>query len=218
MTSRRSGRCCSTSGRRDVVVVEREPRQGGDLAGDAGTARPSSTSSCARCARADPSVRSIYGRLDDGSTDGTLAILSDWQSRWSKGAFSICDGPRAGFAENFRALISNQADAHFFACCDQDDLWEPHTLSETALTWMRSQDGSHAAAFLFEDAYRFLNPACRSGCRRCFVENLPSATRWCKALAGGNTMVLNRTARDIVALASCAGYASSAMTGGSISW
>ena len=44
----------------------------------------------------------------------------------------VADGPRKGFAENFRSLLSNDAiEADYFAFCDQDDLWEAGKL-ETA--------------------------------------------------------------------------------------
>ena len=137
---------------------------------------------------------------DDGSIDGTLAILSDWQGRWTKGAFSICAGPGDGFAENFRALISNQADADFFACCDQDDLWEPHKLA-AALTWMRSQDGSLPLLFCSR-TLTISESGVPIGMSPLFRRKPSFRNALVQSLAGGNTMVLNRTARDIVALAS----------------
>lgn len=137
---------------------------------------------------------------DDGSTDGTLAILSDWQSRWSRGAFRICGGPGDGFAENFRSLISNQADADFFACCDQDDLWEPHKL-EAALAWMRSQDGSLPLLFCSR-TLTISESGAPIGMSPLFRRKPSFRNALVQSLAGGNTMVLNRTARDIVALAS----------------
>jgi glycosyltransferase involved in cell wall biosynthesis len=137
---------------------------------------------------------------DDGSTDGTLAILSDWQGRWPKGTFSISDGPRAGFAENFRALISNQADGDFFACCDQDDLWEPHKL-EAALAWMRSEQ--EALPLLFcSRTLTISESGAPTGMSPLFRRKPSFRNALVQSLAGGNTMVLNRAARDIVALAS----------------
>ena len=137
---------------------------------------------------------------DDGSTDGTLAILSDWQGRWTKGSFSIGEGPGGGFAENFRALISNQADADFFACCDQDDLWEPHKL-EAALAWMRSQDASLPLLFCSR-TLTISESGVPIGMSPLFRRKPSFRNALVQSLAGGNTMVLNRAARDIVALAS----------------
>jgi glycosyltransferase involved in cell wall biosynthesis len=138
---------------------------------------------------------------DDGSTDGTPAILSGWQSRWPKGAFNVSDGPQKGFAENFRALISNDAvDADFFACCDQDDIWEANKL-ETALSWMRSQDGSQP--LLFCSRTLTVSEAGEPiGMSPLFPRKPSFRNALVQSLAGGNTMVLNRAARDIVAMAS----------------
>ena len=138
---------------------------------------------------------------DDGSTDDTLAILSDWQGRWKKGTFSTCDGPRGGFAENFRALISNDpAEADFFACCDQDDLWEPHKL-ETALAWMRGQDSSLPLLFCSR-TLTISESGEPIGMSPLFRREPSFRNALVQSLAGGNTMVLNRAARDIVATAS----------------
>ena len=138
---------------------------------------------------------------DDGSTDATPTILSAWQDRWAKGTFSVREGPGKGFAENFRALISNDAaDADFFACCDQDDVWEAHKL-ETALAWMRSQDGSLPLLF----CSRTLTVSQSGepiGMSPLFRRKPSFRNALVQSLAGGNTMVLNRAARDIVALAS----------------
>jgi glycosyltransferase involved in cell wall biosynthesis len=138
---------------------------------------------------------------DDGSTDGTLDILAGWQSRWLKGAFKVSDGPRGGFAENFRALISNEAiEADFFACCDQDDLWEPHKL-EVALAWMRSADGSRPLLFCSR-TLTVSDTGTPIGMSPLFRRPPSFRNALVQSLAGGNTMVLNRAARDIVALAS----------------
>lgn len=138
---------------------------------------------------------------DDGSTDSTLAILSEWQGRWPKGVFNVCDGPQNGFAENFRSLISNDApDADFFACCDQDDIWEENKLA-TALSWMRQQDGS--LPLLFCSRTLTVSEAGEPiGMSPLFPRKPSFRNALVQSLAGGNTMVLNRTARDIVALAS----------------
>ncbi len=138
---------------------------------------------------------------DDGSADRTPAILADWQGWWTKGAFRVCEGPRGGFAENFRALISNEAtEADFFACCDQDDLWEPHKL-ETALAWMRSEDGSLPLLFCSR-TLTISESGAPTGMSPLFSRKPSFRNALVQSLAGGNTMVLNRAARDIVGLAS----------------
>jgi glycosyltransferase involved in cell wall biosynthesis len=138
---------------------------------------------------------------DDGSTDGTVAILSDWHGRWNKGSFSISEGPRSGFAENFRTLISTEAaDADFFAYCDQDDLWEAGKLA-TALAWMRTQDGSLPLLFCSR-TLTISESGTVIGMSPLFSRPPSFRNALVQSLAGGNTMVLNRAARDLVAKAS----------------
>ncbi|HEY6631028.1 MAG TPA: glycosyltransferase family 2 protein [Rhizobiaceae bacterium] len=138
---------------------------------------------------------------DDGSTDETPAILSDWQARWRKGAFRICEGPRRGFAENFRSLMVNHsAEADFFACSDQDDVWEPHKL-EAALSWMRSETASLPLLFCSR-TLTISESGRKMGMSPLFRRKPSFRNALVQSLAGGNTMVLNRAARDVVAQAS----------------
>jgi glycosyltransferase involved in cell wall biosynthesis len=68
---------------------------------------------------------------DDGSTDGTLGLLADYQ-RAHPGVFSILppDGARRGPRGSFAALLDHAlGDPRGFTrfmFCDQDDLWFPH--------------------------------------------------------------------------------------------
>jgi glycosyltransferase involved in cell wall biosynthesis len=138
---------------------------------------------------------------DDGSTDDTPAILADWRQRWAKGRFEQSEGPRKGFAENFRALVSNQdIEAEYFAFCDQDDLWEPEKL-EKAIGWMRGRDD--AAPLLFCSRTLTVSECGKPTGQSPLFRRKPSfRNALVQSLAGGNTMVLNRAARDCVATAS----------------
>lgn len=55
---------------------------------------------------------------DDGSTDGTLQILDDYQDPRIK----IFRGPHAGFVKNFENAIKHSKGQYIFLS-DQDDLW-----------------------------------------------------------------------------------------------
>lgn len=46
---------------------------------------------------------------DDGSTDGSRAILQQWARRWTKGRVTLLHGAGEGRSENFRSLITNPA-------------------------------------------------------------------------------------------------------------
>ena len=138
---------------------------------------------------------------DDGSTDRTLALLDAWRGRWDKGAFHILVGPRAGFAENFRALIVNPAiEADVYAFCDQDDLWEAGKL-EAALAWMGRHDMARPHLFCSRTltVSRCGTPL---GASPLFRKSPSFRNALVQSLAGGNTMVLNAPAWKLLGEAS----------------
>ena len=143
----------------------------------------------------------MCGSSDDGSTDGTLAILADWRNRWAKGSFELLAGPQNGFAENFRSLISNRdIKADYFAFCDQDDLWEADKL-ERAVGWMLTRDS--AAPLLFCSRTLTISESGKPIGQSPLFRREPSfRNALVQSLAGGNTMVFNLAARDCLAIAS----------------
>jgi glycosyltransferase involved in cell wall biosynthesis len=135
---------------------------------------------------------------DDGSTDGTMAILRRWREKWAKGEFTIVEGPHAGFAENFRSLITAEVDAPFYAFCDQDDLWEPDKLAR-AIAWL-GERGSTPRLFCSR-TLTITEDGRAVGHSPLFARPPSFRNALVQSIAGGNTMVLNRPARDAVARA-----------------
>lgn len=64
---------------------------------------------------------------DDGSTDGTLQILEEYQR--SHGLRFSVNEARLGFVKNFEKAIS-LCDGDFIALSDQDDIWHPSKLEK----------------------------------------------------------------------------------------
>ncbi len=63
---------------------------------------------------------------DDGSTDGTIAILEKYQR---KGRLKLFINDRnLGYAGNFKKAVSLAAEGHYVALSDQDDVWRPDKL------------------------------------------------------------------------------------------
>lgn len=60
--------------------------------------------------------------FDDGSTDGTLAILAEFQSRLPLDV--LVNASRLGASQNFSQALA-RADADVVFLCDQDDVWRP---------------------------------------------------------------------------------------------
>lgn len=138
---------------------------------------------------------------DDGSLDDTITILSQWQARWTKGVFRLCEGPRKGFAENFRSLVSNAGiDADYYAFCDQDDIWEPHKLT-SAIAWMCGRDRTIPHLFCSR-TLTVSEAGLPIGMSPLFRRPPSFRNALVQSLAGGNTMVFNRTARNLLTAAS----------------
>ncbi|MFC5991933.1 glycosyltransferase family 2 protein [Limoniibacter endophyticus] len=134
---------------------------------------------------------------DDGSTDGTLAILNEYRNRWTCGAYNIDQGPQRGFAENFRSLIiKTPDDADFFGFCDQDDVWLQDKLSH-AMEIMDKRDENRPMLYcgrtiLIDEQGR------QVGLSRLIKRNPSFQNALLQNIAGGNTMLMNRAAFKIV--------------------
>lgn len=138
---------------------------------------------------------------DDGSTDGTTAVIEAWQARWPKGRLTLVEGPRQGFSANFRSMIIDpRIDADYYAFCDQDDVWEADRL-ETALRWMRTHDAGVPLMFCSRTAT--MSKSGRVvGCSPLFQRPPSFRNALVQSIAGGNTIMLNRAARQLLATAS----------------
>lgn len=138
---------------------------------------------------------------DDGSADGTRSIVEAWRSRWTKGSVTLVDGPRKGFAANFRSMIVDpRLDADYYAFCDQDDIWEPDRL-ESAIRWMKAQGGDEPLLFCSRTA-TISEDGAPAGYSPLFSRPPSFRNALVQSIAGGNTMLLNRSARDLLAKAS----------------
>ncbi|MBZ9997317.1 glycosyltransferase family 2 protein [Mesorhizobium sp. BH1-1-4] len=158
----------------------------------------------------DEQIRSLHAQShplidlwisDDGSADGTLAIIEAWKPRWTKGRVTLVDGPRKGFAANFRSMILDpRIDADCYAFSDQDDVWEPDRL-ESALGWMQAFDTDIALMSCSRTA-TMTETGRLVGHSPLFSRPPSFRNALVQSIAGGNTMLLNRAARDLLARAS----------------
>ncbi|RWE23211.1 glycosyltransferase family 2 protein [Mesorhizobium sp.] len=138
---------------------------------------------------------------DDGSTDGTISIIEAWRPRWSKGSLTMVDGPRKGFAANFRSMIVDpRIDADYYAFCDQDDIWEADRL-ESAIRWMEALDAETPLLFCSRTA-TISETGVPAGHSPLFRRPPSFRNALVQSIAGGNTMLLNRAARMLLAKAS----------------
>ena len=135
---------------------------------------------------------------DDGSGDGSLEILAaraqDWQGRHR---LTVLSGPRQGFVRNFfHALRHVPPGTAWVALSDQDDVWFPEKLTRAQVALSRlpaSQPALYCARSLICDAaLRPLHPS------RPFQRPAGFANALVQSVGGGNTMMLNRAALDLV--------------------
>ena len=134
---------------------------------------------------------------DDGSDDHTHAILDYYQSHWGSERISIHDGPAEGSTANFLSLTCRaDIDADYFAYADQDDIWEADKL-ERAVAWLQTVPADVPALY----GSRTLLVDARNqhiGYSALFTHPPSFRNALVQSVAGGNTMVFNRAARDLL--------------------
>lgn len=138
---------------------------------------------------------------DDGSKDRTKEIVAGVARDWKKGKVRALSGPLAGFAENYRTLMTRRdVDADYVAFSDQDDYWEADKLS-AAIAWLDTQPADHPA--LYCSRTRIISEDGRMiGASPLFPRAPSFRNALVQSIAGGNTMVMNRAAHAVIREAS----------------
>jgi glycosyltransferase involved in cell wall biosynthesis len=137
---------------------------------------------------------------DDGSDDGTHGILEEYRARLGDDRFSIHSGPAEGFAANFLSLVCNASiTADFYAFSDQDDVWNADKLKR-ALTQLGTAPDKTPALYCSRTCYVDANNQAM-GASPLFTRPPTFANALVQSIAGGNTMVLNDAARNLLRLA-----------------
>lgn len=134
---------------------------------------------------------------DDGSKDNTLDILLSFRKLYGEERVHLFSGPKNGFAQNFLSLICNQEiQADFFAYCDQDDIWDQNKL-EVALNALCNEEKNIPSVYgartkLVDKDNRFL------GYSSLFTKKPSISNALVQSMAGGNTMVINNSTRQLL--------------------
>jgi glycosyltransferase involved in cell wall biosynthesis len=150
---------------------------------------------------------------DDGSTDDTIHQIVQFADDDPRRRVEVRAGPRSlgtgsqplldprqPATTNFLSLLADTSiDAHYFALCDQDDVWHPEKLQRAAEKLATVPDTVPA---LYCSRTRLIGDSGRTcGFSPLFRRAPTFRNALVQSLAGGNTMVLNKAARDLVAKA-----------------
>lgn len=140
----------------------------------------------------------IYAKIrlsirDDGSSDGSYAILSGWAV--GRSDVYLSGGKNLGAMASFFHLLESSGDSDYFAFADQDDVWLPEKV-ERAVAALREYGPDESVMYCSRIEYVDEN------LQHLGYSRIPKSPSFANALvenvATGCTMVLNRKARDLV--------------------
>lgn len=135
---------------------------------------------------------------DDDSNDATLTKLKKFKDFYGESHITIFKGPTEGSTTNFLTLLKRVGkEFDFFAFCDQDDIWLNRKL-EIAITLLGLERDTSPALYCSSSRYisndgKFL--------QKSYIFKKPPSFKnaLVQSIAGGNTMVFNRLAANILA-------------------
>jgi glycosyltransferase involved in cell wall biosynthesis len=134
---------------------------------------------------------------DDGSTDGTHDILAEYERNLGAEKLVVKSGPAQGYIKNFLSLVcSPQISASYYAYSDQDDIWEPGKLAH-ALEWLQTVP-AHQPALYCGRTCNVTEDNQFVGLSPLFAKKPGFANALVQSIAGGNTMVFNHAACDLL--------------------
>lgn len=134
---------------------------------------------------------------DDGSEDNTVDILEGYRNKWGEQKLSIQEGPQQGFALNFFSLINNRnIQEDYYAYSDHDDVWMKDKLARAA-KWLKTISEDTPALYcsrthLVDDDLNEI------GFSPLFSRPPSFSNAIVQNIGGGNTMVFNRAARNLL--------------------
>ncbi|MGY3494968.1 glycosyltransferase family 2 protein [Bradyrhizobium sp. USDA 4502] len=137
---------------------------------------------------------------DDGSTDRTADIVREFAHSVPQRT-DLIKGPQKGFWQNFVSLAKRAeiSGAELFAFSDQDDIWFPDKL-ERAAKWFAT--GSSDIPRLYFTRTELIDEDGRpAGLSPLFRRKPSFQNALVQNMGGGNTMVMNKAAKRLLAQA-----------------
>jgi glycosyltransferase involved in cell wall biosynthesis len=135
---------------------------------------------------------------DDGSSDETKSILQAFRRSFEPGKVKIVDGPRRGAPANFLFLACGKnLVSEYYAFCDQDDVWEADKLARAI--GVLEQTGLSVPALYGSRTTLIDENGKTTGLSPLFPRTPTFRSALVQSIAGGNTMVFNQKARELLA-------------------
>jgi glycosyltransferase involved in cell wall biosynthesis len=135
---------------------------------------------------------------DDGSSDETKSILQAFRRSFEPGKVKIVEGPRRGAPANFLFLACGKNLAsEYYAFCDQDDVWEADKLARAIS--VLEQAGLDVPALYGSRTSLIDETGKMIGLSPLFPKAPTFRSALVQNIAGGNTMVFNQKARELLA-------------------
>lgn len=133
---------------------------------------------------------------DDGSTDCTKQRIKEFSKQVPNKKIYLLDGPGKGATRNFLSLLHNsKVVADFVALADQDDIWLPNHISRA----IQNERVDSKCPLLCCGPTVYIDENSKEIGRSVPLTQKPSfANALVQNIAGGNTMVLNRGAHDLL--------------------
>ena len=133
---------------------------------------------------------------DDGSGDATPDLLGQFQRRWGDKRLRVSSGPGRGHVANFFSLICAPIEADYFAYADQDDIWDADKLSRAIDALALVPDERPA---IYCSRTRLMNKGgSLLGLSPLFKKPPEFSNALIHNIGGGNTMVLNHSAMQLL--------------------
>ena len=134
---------------------------------------------------------------DDGSTDSTLELLQDYKRKGPNEVTITIQPQRLGAICHFmKVLTERETDSDYFACADQDDVWFPDKL-ERAMAWLATNPAGLPAVYFSRTQY-VDEAGSVIGLSPLFRKRPSFRNALVQSIGGGNTMVLNRAAHNLL--------------------
>ena len=134
---------------------------------------------------------------DDGSVDRTYQVIEEQSDAWNEDLLQVRQGPKKGYASNFMSLVcASDIEADYFAFSDQDDIWETGKLSRAI---KQLQTISVEIPALYCSRSQLIESSGQKiGLSPLFKKNPSFQNALVQCIAGGNTMVMNKAARNLL--------------------